>query len=93
MESSDIQRIAQLAKLAFDPATDAHYAQELTRILKLVEQMSAVDTQAVEPMAHPLHLTQRLRPDLCTEADQRERLQQLAPLAHDGLYLVPRVIE
>jgi aspartyl-tRNA(Asn)/glutamyl-tRNA(Gln) amidotransferase subunit C len=44
-------------------------------------------------MAHPLHMVQRLRPDVPTEPDQRERFQQAAPATEDGLYLVPKVIE
>lgn len=93
LDRSDVAKIAKLAKLAVDDAALAHYASELTSILALIEQMNGIDTTGVEPMAHPLHQTQRLRPDLVTEADQRERFQQLAPLATDGLYLVPRVVE
>jgi len=59
----------------------------------VVEQMNAVDTSGVEPMAHPLHMAQRLRPDAVTEHDQRERCQTIAPLTEGGLYLVPKVIE
>jgi aspartyl-tRNA(Asn)/glutamyl-tRNA(Gln) amidotransferase subunit C len=55
--------------------------------------MGAVDTAGVVPMAHPLHMVQRLRPDVPTEADQRARFQGIAPQTEDGLYLVPKVIE
>jgi aspartyl-tRNA(Asn)/glutamyl-tRNA(Gln) amidotransferase subunit C len=44
-------------------------------------------------MAHPLHMVQRLRPDLSSEPDQRARFLGLAPQTEDGLYLVPKVIE
>ncbi|TVQ86665.1 MAG: Asp-tRNA(Asn)/Glu-tRNA(Gln) amidotransferase subunit GatC [Chromatiaceae bacterium] len=93
LDRSDVAKIAQLAKLAVDDAELEHYATELTSILGLVEQMNGIDTTGVEPMAHPLHQSQRLRPDLVTEADQRERFQRLAPLSEGGLYLVPRVVE
>jgi len=78
LDRSDVAKIAQLAKLAVDDAELEHYG---------------IDTTGVEPMAHPLHQSQRLRPDLVTEADQRERFQRLAPLSEGGLYLVPRVVE
>ena len=55
--------------------------------------MNAADTEGVEPMAHPQHMAQRLRPDEVTETDQREKFQRIAPLIEDGLYLVPKVIE
>jgi len=55
--------------------------------------MSAVDTRDVPPMAHPLDMPQRLRPDAVTETDRRDEFQALAPAKEAGLYLVPRVIE
>lgn len=93
MESSDVQRIADLAKLATDDAELVHYAAELTRIFALVGKMDDVDTREVAPLAHPLELTQRLRADRVSESDQRSHFQQQAPLTERGLYLVPRVID
>ena len=55
--------------------------------------MNAVETEGVVPMAHPLHMAQRLRTDEITELDQRERYQVIAPHTEAGLYLVPKVIE
>ena len=69
------------------------YARNLSDILALVEQLNAVDTAGVEPMAHPLDATQRLRPDEVTETDEREAFQAIAPQTEAGLYLVPKVIE
>ena len=67
--------------------------EQLNDILAMVDEMSAVDTDGVEPMSHPQEVTQRLRADRVTEADQREIFQSLAPAVEDGLYLVPKVIE
>jgi len=55
--------------------------------------MQSVDTEVVEPLAHPLDLVQRLRADAITEGNQRDKLQKLAPASEDGLYLVPKVLE
>ena len=55
--------------------------------------MNAVDTTGVAPMAHPLDMAQRLRPDEVAEPNQRERFQAIAPRVEAGLYLVPKVIE
>ncbi|WP_295879435.1 Asp-tRNA(Asn)/Glu-tRNA(Gln) amidotransferase subunit GatC [uncultured Thiohalocapsa sp.] len=93
LDSQDVAKIAHLARLQVAEADLHAYAAELSNILKLVEQMSAVDTAGVEPMAHPLHMAQRLRPDAVTEADQRTAFQAVAPATEDGLYLVPKVIE
>ena len=65
----------------------------ITSILQLIDQMQAVDTTGVAPLAHASEASQRLRADVVTEADQRDMLLQLAPSADRGLYLVPKVIE
>lgn len=93
LDRADVEKIAHLARLAIDDQEAGHYAKELSNILDLVEQMNAADTDGVTPMAHPLHMTQRLRPDVVTENDQRDQFQRIAPLTEDGLYLVPTVIE
>ncbi len=93
LDSTDVAKIAHLARLKVADADLDAYASELSKILHLVEQMDAVDTSGVTPMAHPLHMTQRLRPDAVTETDQREAFQAAAPATEDGLYLVPRVID
>ena len=89
----EIKKIAHLARLAIDDKDIAGYAHNLSNILEMFSQMNAVDTQGVTPMAHSQDLTQRLRPDVVTETNQRERFQSIAPQTVTGLYLVPKVIE
>ena len=93
LEPADVEKIALLARLAIEADDIPAYARDLSRILELVEQMNAVDTVNVAPMAHPLDATQRPRPDKVTESDQREHFQAQAPAVEAGLYLVPKVIE
>ena len=93
LDAKEVEKIAHLARLAIGDADVPEYARNLSRILDLVEQMNAVNTDDVTPMAHPLELSQRLRPDQVTESDQREHFQTIAPRVEDGLYLVPKVIE
>lgn len=93
LQKQDIEKIAHLARLDINEADVPDYARELSNILGLVEQMSAVDTEGVIPMAHPLDARQRLRDDVVTEQNQREQLQANAPQVEDGLFLVPQVIE
>lgn len=93
LEKTDVEKIAHLARLAIDEGDIPEYARNLTNILHLVEQMNAVDTADVTPMAHPLELAQRLREDEVVEADQRDQFQACAPAVEAGLYLVPQVIE
>ncbi|MCF6257663.1 MAG: Asp-tRNA(Asn)/Glu-tRNA(Gln) amidotransferase subunit GatC [Gammaproteobacteria bacterium] len=93
LEKNDIEKIAHLARLGIHDADILDYARNLSDILDLVEQMSAVDTRGVTPMAHPLDAQQRLRADEVTEVNQREQLQANAPQMEAGLFLVPQVIE
>jgi aspartyl-tRNA(Asn)/glutamyl-tRNA(Gln) amidotransferase subunit C len=90
---SDIAKIAHLARLEIAPPDVPRYADELSRVLALVEQMNRVDTSGVEPLAHPLDAAQPLRADEVTEADERTAMQATAPAVEAGLYLVPKVIE
>jgi aspartyl-tRNA(Asn)/glutamyl-tRNA(Gln) amidotransferase subunit C len=93
LSSAEVNKIAWLARLAIDAEKVDAYAKDLSEILAFVEQMSAMDTTAVSPMAHPMDQAQRLRPDVVSESDQRGLFQSQAPLVEAGLYLVPKVIE
>jgi len=85
--------IAHLARIQINEADSERYAADLSKILSLAEQMKAVDTTGVLPMAHPMDATQRLRADEVTETNQREKLQANAPDVENGLFKVPRVID
>lgn len=93
LSPEEVRKIAHLARLAVGDDEVAAYAGELSRILELVDQMNAADTRDIAPMAHPQHAVQRMRPDVVTEGNQRERFQAIAPATERGLYLVPRVVE
>jgi aspartyl-tRNA(Asn)/glutamyl-tRNA(Gln) amidotransferase subunit C len=89
----EIRRIARLARIEVAAPEAAALQKDLNDILGMVAQMAAVDTAGVEPMSHPQEMSQPLREDRVTETDRRELFMALAPLAEDGLYLVPKVIE
>lgn len=90
---SEIEKLAQLARLEIRPQDLGEVATRITNVLALVNQLQAVNTDAVEPMAHPLDAVQRLRADTITEPDQREQFLAIAPATENGLYLVPKVID
>ncbi len=93
LNRQDVSRIAHLARLDITEAEVSASAESLSRILGLIEQMNAVDTRNVAPMAHPQDASLRLRDDRVSEPDQRDKFQQVAPATEAGLYLVPKVIE
>ncbi|MBL4574018.1 MAG: Asp-tRNA(Asn)/Glu-tRNA(Gln) amidotransferase subunit GatC [Gammaproteobacteria bacterium] len=93
LDKTEVEKIAHLARLHISESETDEVTTRITDILVLIDQMQSVDTEGVEPLAHPLDAVQRLRIDEITEENQRDRLQQLAPASEDGLYLVPKVLE
>ncbi len=92
-DKSEVEKIAHLARLHISDSEADEVTARIGDILGLIDQMQSVDTDGVEPLAHPLDVVQRLREDVITEKDQRHDLQTLAPNSQDGLYLVPKVLE
>ena len=93
LKLEDVQRIALLARIAIEPGEAREVVDGLNRVMGLIGEMQAVDTGGVEPMSHPLDLTQRLREDRVSETDRHDLYQSVAPAVERGLYLVPKVIE
>ena len=105
---NDIQRLAQLSRLSFDPPASQRLLEGLNNFFGIVEQMRQIDTSGVVPMAHPIDampdlaahapsapggMALRLRDDMVSEDNQRETNQRSAPAVDRGLFLVPKVIE
>jgi aspartyl-tRNA(Asn)/glutamyl-tRNA(Gln) amidotransferase subunit C len=89
----DVRRIAHLARIEVGPAEIAAIHGKLESIMSLIDQLQAIDTTGVVPMAHAQDVTAPLREDRVTETDLHTLYQQAAPAIEDGLYLVPKVIE
>lgn len=89
-----ITRITHLARLSNENSGNTQAIQgDLSRIVRMVDQITSCNTEGILPMAHPLDMQQHLRPDVVTEKNERDTLIKLAPVAEEGLYLVPTVIE
>jgi aspartyl-tRNA(Asn)/glutamyl-tRNA(Gln) amidotransferase subunit C len=97
LSMQELERIAQLARLKLDPQSAPHMLDQINGFFELVDKMNAVDTQGIEPLAHPAAVMQevalRLRDDVVSEPDAREANMQNAPAAERGMFLVPKVIE
>ena len=93
IDQDEIEKIAELARIRIAEDQIGQVTRRITEILGMVDQLQAVDTSQVEPMANPLDATQKLRADIITESNRREDFQAIAPAVEDGLYLVPKVID
>ena len=88
-----VEKLAELARIRIDESQIPEVTERLSAILDMVNQMSEISTDDVQPMSHPLDAEQRLRADEVSEINQRDAFQEIAPNAEAGLYLVPRVVE
>jgi aspartyl-tRNA(Asn)/glutamyl-tRNA(Gln) amidotransferase subunit C len=93
LSAQDIERIAHLARIRVTADEVVQVQSKLEGIFKLIDDMQSVDTKGVEPMSHGLDMVLRLRDDVVTESNQREKFQSNAPEASEGYFLVPKVIE
>ena len=97
LTSSDIARMANLARLELTAPESARLLGQMNDFFTIVEKMRAVDTTGIAPLAHPAavlaDVALRLRDDKVSEANQIEANQRSAPAVERGLFLVPKVIE
>ena len=93
MDRQTLDKLTRLSQLRLTPEEEALVLDDLGRIMAMIDEMQAIDTDGVAPLSHPLDMDQRLREDRVTETVDRERFQAVAPATRDGLYLVPRVVE
>lgn len=93
VNENDIQKVATLARIAIDEPQVPAITQGINDVLQLIDQMQNVNTDNIEPLANPHDAVQRLRDDVVSADDQRERLMQNAPAQEQGLFLVPKVID
>ena len=93
MMEIDIRKVAMLSRIRLTDDEAAELGPQLSNIIGYVEQLSAVDTEGVEPIAHPHDIAMPQRLDAVTNVNRRDALQTPAPKTESGLYVVPKVIE
>jgi len=93
LNKEQVKEIAQLAKLSISDSEIEKSTIELNNILSLMAELGEIETDHVEPMSHPLDMSQRLREDVVSEADLSEEFQAIAPKTGKRHFLVPTVIE
>jgi len=90
---TDVEKIAKLSRLSLTEEEKGKTLSELNDIFAMVEKMQSVNTDGIEPMAHPHEAALRLREDKVTETDHAAEYQAVAPEVRNRLYIVPQVIE
>ena len=93
LDNKQVKEIAYLARLSVDDSQLEQSTEELNNILNLMDELDEIETGDIEPMAHPLHMSQRLRDDEVSEGDLSKEFQEIAPKTGKSHFLVPTVIE
>lgn len=93
INSKHVQEIARLARIGVGEDDIPSYSEQLTKILKFMNEIQSINTDDVEPLAHPIEEDSSLRSDVVGEKDTRDNIQKCAPETIDGFYTVPQVIE
>jgi aspartyl-tRNA(Asn)/glutamyl-tRNA(Gln) amidotransferase subunit C len=93
LDAATVARIARLARIEVPQDQLAPLARELSNILGWIEQLGEVDTDGVEPLRSVMPITAHWREDRVTDGDRVEAIVANAPSAHDGFFVVPKVVE
>lgn len=89
---SDVEHVAGLARLALTDAEVEHFTEQLAVILGHAADVAGLDLAGVEPTAHPIPMTNVLRPDVVRPTLERDEVLAEAPEAEDGRFRVPRIM-
>jgi aspartyl-tRNA(Asn)/glutamyl-tRNA(Gln) amidotransferase subunit C len=93
VDLTTVRKIASLARIAVTDDQAQAMVPELNNILNWIEQLGEVDTSSVQPMTAVIPNVLRLRDDVVSDGDVRDRVLANAPLAEHGFFAVPKVIE
>ena len=93
INKDEIKYLSLLSRMDIDKSEIKDVEEKLSKIIDFVDQLQTISTDDIEPMAHPLNQSQRLRMDQVTETNDRENIQKNAQQIEKGMYLVPKVID
>ncbi|MCY3885258.1 MAG: Asp-tRNA(Asn)/Glu-tRNA(Gln) amidotransferase subunit GatC [Gammaproteobacteria bacterium] len=93
MDDTTLARLGQLSRIRLEVDERLPLLQDLSTILKFVDEIKSISTDKIEPLAHPLDSVQALREDVADDDIERDVYQKFAAKTIDGFYVVPRVVD
>jgi len=93
INKDQIKYLSLLSRMDIQESEINDVEEKLTKIIDFVDQLQSIDTDEIEPMAHPLNQSQRLRVDKVVEENNRDKIQKNSKSIERGMYIVPKVIE
>lgn len=88
-----VKHVAFLARITLSAEEAAAMTKELNAVLAWGRQLDELDTDGVAPLVSPVAASLPQRGDKVTDGNIRAEILQNAPLAEDGFFLVPKVVE
>jgi len=93
LTSEEVLHIARLARISLTADEVSRFAAQLSGILDHFAALAAVDTEGIEPTAHPLPLANVMRPDEARPSLAQADALANAPAQEDGYVRVRAVLE
>ncbi len=93
LSSDDVRWVAHLARLQLSEDERRQMTEHLSAILDYVQQLQKLDTDGVQPLAHPLDVHDVFRPDEPQPSLDVDSALQNAPKRKDAFYSVPAVLD
>ena len=92
ISSSDVRKVAQLARLELPEAQIEIYTEQLKEILSYVDQLQEIDTENIPPTTRAVEVVNAMREDLVEVNCSREDILNQAPQREGDFFRVPRII-
>ena len=93
INKDQIKYLSLLSRMDIQESEMNDVEEKLSKIIDFVDQLQSIDTDEIQPMAHPLNQFQRLRADKVIEKNNRDKIQKNTKSTDRGMYIVPKVIE
>ena len=93
LTADQVRKVAKLARLQLSESDVARFTQQLGQVLGYVEMLNELNTDGVEPLAHPLEIENVLREDVPTSSLTREAALSNAPKSDGRCFLVPQILD
>lgn len=93
IDKNTVGKIARLARIKVTEEEKEVLTGELSSILKMIEELNAVDTEGVEPMTSVVQMQMHARADEVTDGAMVDKILANAPEQTAGFFVVPKVVE
>lgn len=87
----DVAYVARLARLELTDAETRLFSDQLQQVVDYVRELTELDTDGVEPLAHTADVCNVMRPDNPQPGLERDRVLAIAPRHDDEQFVVPRI--